>query len=289
MSSRDLFALIANELDIETLMESAFNMYKSTKDSNDKYNSYDSIPQNLIKLYYSEDTNHSSFSSIIESFKEKYIKQESLLEGVHTLEEINGLGEVYDYIRSDEWQKCANIYIILVINSKLFSLTPYPEYGGQFRINDCFIGDSDVQTSSCFEISKNIQSLWPEFDRLMNVGLELGRHKENISEDKIIEYINECLKLKCRLIEIHPFPDGNGRTMRALVNLLFKMAGLPPVYVKRSERKKYIEAMEKAIAEKEFSIINKFYYYKICDSIIELDINQRRKKGLAKVRTPKDK
>lgn len=284
MSSRDLFALIADELDIETLMESAFNMYKNTKDSNDKYNSYDNIPQNLIKLYYSEDTNHSSFSSIIESFKEKYIKQESLLEGVHTIEEINGLGEVYDYIRSDEWQKCANIYIILVINSKLFSLTPYPEYGGQFRNNNCFIGESDVQTTPYFEIPQKVQTLWQEFDSLMKFGLELNNNKENISENEIIEYINDCLKLKCKLIEIHPFSDGNGRTMRALVNLLFKIAGLPPVYVKRSERKKYIEAMEKAIVEKEYNVISKFYYYKICDSIIELDISQRRKKG-----TPKTK
>lgn len=48
-------------------------------------------------------------------------------------------------------------------------------------------------------------------------------------EDKMIEYINECLKLKCHLIQIHPFQDGNGRTMRALVNMLFKVAGIPPV------------------------------------------------------------
>ena len=33
------------------------------------------------------------------------------------------------------------------------------------------------------------------------------------------------------------------------IDLLFKIAGLPPVYVKRVERKKYIEAMDKAISE----------------------------------------
>ena len=48
------------------------------------------------------------------------------------------------------------------------------------------------------------------------------------------------------------------------------------------ERGKYLAAMGKAITDNDFSAINKFYYYKICDSIIELDINQRRKTGKKK-------
>lgn len=282
MSSRDLFALIAHEMDVETIIVSAFEMYKNRKSGSDKYNSYDNIPQNLIKLYYSEDNNHSSFVEIMTAFKEKYIIQESKLEGVHNIEEINGLGVVYDYIRSDEWYKCPNIYIILAINSRLFSLTPFPEFGGTFRTNNCYIGDSNVQTTPYLEIPQTIQVLWSEFDKLMNWGIELNKNKSIDAEDSLIEYINSCLKLKCHLVEIHPFADGNGRTMRALVNLLFKIAGLPPVYVKRSERTKYLTAMGRAISDNDYSVINKFYYYKICDSIIELDINQRKKTGKKK-------
>ena len=63
--------------------------------------------------------------------------------------------------------------------------------------------------------------------------------------------------------------------MRALVNLLFKLAGLPPIYVKLSEKDNYLKAMNKAIIEKDYSYINRFYYYKICDSILELDVNRR--------------
>ena len=277
MSGRDLFDLIADEMDIEMLMESAFYHYNSTPVS-EKYNVDSNIPQNLIKLYYSKDTNQSDFLDIMLSFKEKYIKQESLLEGVHTKEEIEGLGLVYDYIRSDEWKKCANIYIILAINSNLFSLTPYPEFGGSFRTSNCYIENSDVYTTPYDKIPGEIQELWPEFDRLMKLGIELNENKEYVDDNRIIEYINDCLKLKSRLIEIHPFSDGNGRTMRALVNLLFKIAGLPPVYVKLAERKKYLDAMGMAISEKDYSFIDKFYYYKICDSIIELDFSQRKKK-----------
>lgn len=279
MSGRDLFTLFANEVDIETLMVTAFEIYKNKKNKIDKYNSTDSIPQNLIKLYYSSDNNHSDFSDIMTTFKEKYIIQESKLERVHNIEEINGLGVVYDYIRSDEWYKCPNIYIILTINSKLFSLTPYPEFGGMFRNSNCYIENSNVKTTPYNTISQDIQKLWPEFEHLMKIGIELNENKSIRHEDEIIEYINDCLKLKCRLIEIHPFADGNGRTMRALVNLLFKLAGLPPVYVRHAERTKYISAMDKAISENDYTAINKFYYYKICDSIVELDINKRKKTG----------
>lgn len=293
MSSKDILRLLYNEgydeIDIETMIQIAFSIYKAqTK----KHNSYDYIPQNLIKLYYSRDNNHSDFSNIMSNFKKKYIEQESKLEGVHTIEEINGLGVVYDYIRSEDWKKCANIYIIMIINLKLFSLTPFPDAGGKIRNANCILKDSRVNTCPYHEIDKEIFKLYSTFDQLLKSGINLSENNTIDNEEKLIEYINKCLELKCQLIQIHPFPDGNGRTMRALVNLLFKVAGLPPIYVKLSERRKYLTAMNKAIVDKDYSYINKFYYYKICDSILELDVNQRIKEGLkAKVRkkekTPK--
>lgn len=280
MSSKDILNFLIkeghNELSIETMIEVAFSIYKANKNN---YNSYDFIPQNLIKLYYSRDNNHSDFTNIISTFKKRYIEQESKLEGVHTIEEINGLGLVYDYIRSDDWQNCANIYIILLINLKLFSLTPYPEAGGKIRNANCFIKKSNVSTCPYHEIDKQIAGLYSTFDNLLKTGINLSNNHSIDNEDQIIEYINQCLALKCRLIQIHPFSDGNGRTMRAMVNLLFKVAGLPPIYVKLSERKKYLEAMNKAIVNNDYSTINKFYYYKICDSILELDVNQRIRKS----------
>lgn len=279
MSSKDLLTLLYDEgyteLDIETMIKIAFSIYKN---NSRKHNSYDYIPQNLIKLYYSSDNNHSDFSNIMSNFKKKYIEHESKLEKVHSIEEIDGLGVVYDYIRSDDWKKCANIYIIMLINLKLFSLMPYPEAGGKTRNTNCFVNGTSVETCPYNEINVEIAKLYCVFNDLLKKGIELSEDVTIDNEEKLIEYVNECLKLKCKLIQIHPFPEGNGRTMRALVNLLFKVAGLPPIYVKLSERKKYLEAMNKAVVEKDYSYINKFYYYKICDSILELDVNQRIKK-----------
>ena len=285
MSSKEILQMFwefgEEELTIEDIINITFTKYKEKKKNASFYNSDDFIPQNLIKLYFSKDANHSDFKDIVSNFKKRYLEQESKLEGVHSIEEIEGLGLVYDYIRSDEWKKCANIYIIYLINLRLFSQTPYPEAGGKIRNSNCYLRDSSINTCPYNQIDKEIAKLYFEFQELIKRGCMLGeiyatggQNKEN-NEDNLIDYINDCLKIKCKLIQIHPFSDGNGRTMRAMVNLLFKLAGIPPIYVKHVERSKYLEAMGKAIEEGNFDYINKFYYYKICDSILTLDVNKR--------------
>lgn len=50
------------------------------------------------------------------------------------------------------------------------------------------------------------------------------------------------------LVEIHPFNDGNGRTARLLMNLIFIRAGYPPVAVRPEDRPAYIRALQQAQA-----------------------------------------
>lgn len=49
-----------------------------------------------------------------------------------------------------------------------------------------------------------------------------------------------------RFAEIHPYPDGNGRTARALASLLLIQGGRFPLIIRASEKAIYFDALEKA-------------------------------------------
>lgn len=74
--------------------------------------------------------------------------------------------------------------------------------------------------------------------------------------DELVDYINRnpehlnSLELASvfhhRLVWIHPFFDGNGRTVRLIMNLLLMRDGFPPAIILSNDRKKYYDALNKA-------------------------------------------
>jgi Fic family protein len=59
-----------------------------------------------------------------------------------------------------------------------------------------------------------------------------------------------------KLVYIHPFIDGNGRTARLLMNLILIQHGYPPAVILRLDRKKYMTALNEANRERYTDFLN---------------------------------
>ncbi len=62
---------------------------------------------------------------------------------------------------------------------------------------------------------------------------------ENIKNEPIT-----AITAHLKLVSIHPFTDGNGRTARLLMNALLLKYGYAPIIVRPTDRKKYLSAIE---------------------------------------------
>lgn len=259
------------EEEVRGFIKIIFEQYQKMKHNHILYNDNDEIPQSIIMLYYKY-INTSSFESIIREFKKKYIHHETILEEA-TAQELEGLGVMYDFIRDYDCSKKFNLYILLKLHQLIYSKCNFPSFGGTFRNDDVYLPNTGVMIPEHDYVPIYMAQLYPKIEKLLN---ETEARKKDDSFD-VIDYINQAINIKCRLIEIHPFYNGNGRSSRGFLNLLFKFVGLPPVYVEQNEKIAYNAAMNKAIVKKDFSDIYKFYYYKICDSIYELDVKARER------------
>lgn len=56
--------------------------------------------------------------------------------------------------------------------------------------------------------------------------------------------IKKAIEAHYRLVTIHPFKDGNGRTARLLMNLILIRAVGMPIIIRKIDRKRYLDALE---------------------------------------------
>jgi len=76
-----------------------------------------------------------------------------------------------------------------------------------------------------------------------------------------------------KLVTIHPFIDGNGRTARLLMDLLLMQYGYPPAIIKKEERRVYIESLNKGQTTGDLADFYNFIYTTVERSLdIYLDL-----------------
>jgi len=216
----------------------------------------------------------------LESFKHRYIDNETMLENTeeireeHSDVERKGLGLMYEHIEKFIIAPGElSMFELRSLHKLLFAYTPFPEFAGEFRNGPVRLTNSSVKTTPPSQIVYAFFDLSEEFDRVIALPLE--------TSNDLINYIRESVILHTKLLKIHPFNDGNGRSIRGLLNLMFKRANIPPVYVEPREKPAYLAALKKAQIDNQYNQcdyeeIIMFYMYKICDSLIEITEDQFR-------------
>jgi Fic family protein len=66
-----------------------------------------------------------------------------------------------------------------------------------------------------------------------------------------------------RLVAIHPFADGNGRTARLLMNLLLLREGYPPIAIRPEDRKTYLDTLERASVRDDLKSFQTFMHQRL--------------------------
>lgn len=69
---------------------------------------------------------------------------------------------------------------------------------------------------------------------------------EWLGKDQHLHPIELAAEAHYRLVTIHPFIDGNGRTARLLMNMILLMTGYPAAIIRKRDRLDYIASLEKA-------------------------------------------
>lgn len=149
---------------------------------------------------------------------------------------IAGHYEMYQSIFAEPVKDSVSVYDMMPLNRKLFSYYPHPEFGGSIRQNNTLVLGAKFETADYHDI----------FPELKKIEDEVHHYFLIHDEIPISEYIKHVAKTHHRITVVHPFPEGNGRTSRAFMNVQFVRAQLPPIYIKVEDKKEYIAALSRA-------------------------------------------
>ena len=146
------------------------------------------------------------------------IKGKSLKEHLEAKNHKEALEFLYELIDIDK-KNTISEHLIKQIHS-LAVKEADSEIAGVYRSGDVFISGSDHKPPSGFEVSGEMEKLikW----------IKKERNKYHIVELSAM--------IHHKLVAIHPFWDGNGRTSRIIMNILIMNAGYPMAIILKNAR-----------------------------------------------------
>lgn len=142
--------------------------------------------------------------------------------------EVIGLDEALKYMNTTLLQRVGDIGIedVVELHRRVLGHVD-PLEAGLFRTTQVYVGDHVPPHPS------DVDRLMKEFDDWLYS-----------REARMLHPIELASIAHYKLVYIHPFTDGNGRTSRLLMNLLLMQAGYPPVIIRKEQRFDYYDYLQ---------------------------------------------
>jgi Fic family protein len=156
------------------------------------------------------------------------IKGKSLKDHLEAKDHYEALQYLYELIENEKRHTFSEM---LVRNfQKLVVKETDPEWAGKYRTSNVIIAGADHTPPDASEVPM-----------LMNEMMEwVGNNRKKLHPVELSAMLHH------KIVHIHPFFDGNGRTARLAMNILLLQEGYPLVVILKNDRKKYYEGLDKA-------------------------------------------
>lgn len=156
------------------------------------------------------------------------IKGKPLKDHLEAKDHHEALEFLYDLVQQDA-RPTLSEQLIRMLHHMVMKKTD-EEFAGTYRTSNVFIAGSDHVPPDALHVLEEMKALM---------------HWFTVAK-KQLNPVELATLLHHKLVSIHPFFDGNGRTARLVMNIILMKAGYPLVIIMKHDRKKYYRALDQA-------------------------------------------
>ncbi len=156
------------------------------------------------------------------------IKGKPLKDHLEAKDHHAALEMVYELVSHDS-QPTLSEHLIRTLHQLVVKKTD-EEYAGKYRTSNVFIGGADHIPPDALQVPTDMRHLMSWLAK----------------EQKRLHPVELAALLHHKLVYIHPFFDGNGRTARLVMNVTLIRNGYPLAVILKNDRQKYYRALQAA-------------------------------------------
>ncbi len=165
------------------------------------------------------------------------IKGKPLKDHLEAKDHHEALEMVYELISHDS-QPTLSGHLIRTLHQLVVKKTE-EEFAGKYRTSEVFIGGADHVPPDALQVPVEMKRLLSWFSK----------------NQKVLHPVELAALLHHKLVYIHPFFDGNGRTARLVMNVVLMRDGYPLAVILKNDRQRYYRSLQAADKGKYASIV----------------------------------